>query len=323
MCLFPVNAEPQEFGRPKLDPEGTIKLPCGKCTECKAKRATDWSVRCKHELSCHDENTFITLTYSEDNLPSKLIVKDLFQKFMKNLRKKLKRKVKYIVSHEYGGKTGRPHHHAIIFGWNPSQQDFLQMAPSGEPLFTSPELHKLWTHGYHSIGTANEKTSYYIASYSLKSSSHTVVDSDGEFRDLTDTMDCSKRTAIGYEYLLNNVDDLVEYSTIFPRYYKKVIETARDRVISSIDRSLPVDERLQYIAKHSDRLLLTLESNFQVRERGAHERLAKYVNSEQKKYQAKDGYRTAPESKDSAFYTKHLKQERDEYTTFTNNKEMN
>lgn len=326
MCLFPTRAEKQEYGRPKLDPEGSLQLPCGKCSECKTKRAVDWATRCKHEAACHDENCFITLTYDDENLPSYLIVKDEFQKFIKKLRKAIGKKVKYIVSHEYGSKTGRPHHHVIIFGWNPSSQEFLMEAPSGEPLFTSKDISKLWRNGYHSIGEANEKTAFYIASYSLKSNSHDVVDPDtSEIMEVTDTMDASRRTAIGYEYFLKNVEQIIHSDDMIPRYYIKIIETAYERVQSLIDRSLPVLDGLQYIANNQDRLLMEIEQKniFNLKNRGAHARLAKHVITEQKKNLSENSLRTAPAHKNSDKYTYYLKQLRNDYKSLTDKENTN
>jgi hypothetical protein len=293
MCLFPVRAEKQEFGRPKLDPEGSLLLPCGKCYECKSKRAFDWATRCRHEIACHSENCFITLTYDDENLPSPFVVKNYFQKFMKRLRKKAKSKLKYIVSHEYGSRTGRPHHHAIIFGWTPSNQEYLQEAPSGEPLFTSQDLSELWTHGFHSIGEANEKTAYYIASYSLKANTHRVTDPDtGEIRDVSDSMDCSKRTAIGYEYFMKHVNQLAQSNLQLPRYYTKLLE-----------RKFP-------------HLLEIYENDSMLRndnQRGAHERLAKYVITQQKET-SDSNYRTAPDDRKKLYgEVAQLKQSRDDF----------
>ena len=294
MCLFPVRAELQEFGRPKLDPEGSIQLPCGKCFECKSKRAVDWALRARHEIASHDENCFLTLTYDDENLPSYLIVKSEFQKFMKKLRKKLKQKVRYMVSHEYGGRTGRPHHHAIIFGWNPSNQKFLQEAPSGEPLFTSEEVDKLWTNGFHSIGTANEKTAYYIASYSLKSTSHIVTDPDtGERRKVTDSMDCSKRPAIGHDYFMLNANQLVNSNTQLPRYYKTLLER-------KFPNLLEVYENQAMLANNKPR--------------SAHNLLAKYVITSQQKEESNNTFRFAPELKyENKLYKQHLQYNRDDY----------
>lgn len=302
MCLFPVRAEKQEFGRPKLDPEGQLQLPCGKCVECQSKRAVEWAQRARHEIATHDENCFLTLTYDNDNLPSYLIVKTEFQKFMKKLRKKTKNKLRYMVSHEYGGKTGRPHHHVIVFGWNPNNQNFLMKAPSGEPLFTSPDLEKLWPHGYHSIGTANEKTAYYIASYALKSAKHDIVHPDtNEIITVSDSMDASKRPAIGYNFLMKNYQQMIDSEQPMPRYYQKVLE-----------RELP--EKFQ---EYQD-----IHAGKQHQQRSTHEKLAKFVITEQQKNEADNNYRNYSQNKKEMLqYKHHLRFNRDTYVTYNKRKE--
>lgn len=280
MCLFPVRAEPQEFGRPRLDPEGSIMLPCGKCYECKSKRAVEWATRCGHEISCHESSCFLTLTYDEDNLPSFLIVKDEFQRFLKRLRKHIKKKVKYIVSHEYGSKTGRPHHHVIIFGWEPSGQEFLFDAPSGEPLYTSFELSKLWPYGFHSIGSANERTAYYIASYSLKAETHEVLDSDtGDIVEVSDCMDCSKRTAIGFEYFIQNMEQLVNTSDMLPRYYVKLMTDGLPK--NYLDK-LSQNE-IDVINSRLENCLEIYQNKVKFGSRDDHQKLAKFKIIESKK----------------------------------------
>lgn len=301
MCLFPVNAEPQEFGRPKLDPEGSLKLPCGKCHECISKRAVDWATRARHEISLHDENSFLTLTYDKDHLPSHFVVKSHFQKFMKRLRKKTKNKLRYIVSHEYGGKTGRPHHHAIIFGYNPPNQTFLQNSPSGEPLYTSPDIENLWTNGFHSIGTANEKTAYYIASYSLKSSSHDVVDpTTGETTRVHDSMDASKRPAIGADFFIQNKQQLVDSGNLLPRYYVKLLERNDPDLLEEYQNN-------QLAKKHETR--------------GSHQLLAKYKITSQQKQLSDNNFRTTSQNAyENKQYTEQLKFNRDNYVALTKGK---
>jgi len=296
MCLFPVRAEKQEFGRPKLDPEGSIQLPCGKCYECISKRAVDWATRCRHEISLHNENCFLTLTYDDENLPSFLIVKKEFQKFIKKLRKKTKSKLRYIVSHEYGGKTGRPHHHAIIFGYNPDNQIYNREAPSGEPLFVSKDIDKLWTHGYHSIGTANEKTAYYIASYSLKSSKHHITNpTNGEIITVQDSMDASKRPAIGALFFRKNYQQLLDTKAQLPRYYKKLLERHHPDLHEEYE-----NESL-------------LRNN---KPRSDHELLAAYTITNQQKNEGDSQYRKSPQSKnEQLLYKAQLVHNRDKYVS--------
>lgn len=289
MCLFPQRAQKQEFGKPILHPEGDICLPCGKCTECVSKRACEWAIRAGHEISMHDENCFLTLTYDDEHLPSVFLVKEDFQKFMKRLRKKLKHKVRYIVSGEYGTKSFRPHFHAIIFGYNPPNQKFIMNSPSGSPLFTSPEISALWDKGFHSIGTANERSAYYIASYAMKGKKHTIADPEsGELVDVVDYMDSSKRPAIGKEYFLQNREQIINSGNIVPRYYLKLLEK----------------EDLSLLEQH--------QSNLAYKARSSHNFYAKYILDQQKLAMSDGFLRSAPEEKpEDIFYKKHLKTQRD------------
>jgi hypothetical protein len=300
MCLFPIRAQTQENGKPQIDSEGDIYLPCGKCFECKSKRASEWALRAKHEIACHDDNCFLTLTYDDDNLPSILIVKDFFQKFIKRLRKITGLKLKYIVSHEYGSKSGRPHHHAIIFGWTPPKQSFLMEAPSGEPLFTSEMLGKLWPYGFHSIGDANEKTAYYIASYSLKSNSYDIVNPDtGDIITICDSMNCSTRPAIGREYFFKHYKQIVQNEKFLPRYYQKLLETHFPDDFEEYQNNL----KLESYGK------------------SAHEKLAKFTITAQKESESLNGFRSAPLDKlRTNFYRDHLKSDRNLYKNFVDQK---
>lgn len=240
MCLFPSRASLDKSisrytagdyikgltystGKIKFDREGDLLIPCGKCTECISKRAIEWATRARHEISTHKDNCFITLTYNNENLPSISDIKPEFQKFIKRLRKKTKSNIRYMVSHEYGSQTFRPHHHAIIFGWEPpTLTNPTPSKSSGELLFRSPELEALWTLGFSSVGSANERSAYYIASYSLKGKKHTLTDpKTGELITISDCMDASKRPAIGYNYFVKNQHYLVNSDQILPRYYLK------------------------------------------------------------------------------------------------------
>lgn len=258
MCLFPTRASlPAEGGRPNLNSEGNLILPCGKCRECISKRALDWATRARHEMAMHNENCFLTLTYSPENLKSDFIVKPDFQKFIKLLRYHTRRNIRYMVSYEYGSRFYRPHMHAIIFGWEPSQQKFLKNTNSGHPLFTSEEVSKIWKHGFHSIGAANEKTAYYIASYALSGRTRRVTHpGTGESIELTDTMDVSKRPAIGLSYLLQNDRQLVDSGAPMPRYYAKKLAKSNPTLHARFE-----DERI-----HSSRSSYGLYAKFKIGE---------------------------------------------------------
>ena len=67
-----------------------LSLPCGGCIGCRLERARQWAMRCMDEASLHRDNSFITLTFNDNNLPSnRSLDVSIFQKFMKRLRKEV------------------------------------------------------------------------------------------------------------------------------------------------------------------------------------------------------------------------------------------
>ncbi|AXL15538.1 replication initiator protein [Microviridae sp.] len=154
-----------------------LALPCGKCEACLKKRVDMWALRCMHEAQQHDENCFITLTYSDDNLPknNSLLHRD-FQLFMKRLRKHFKGKsIRYFMCGEYGGLTFRPHYHALLFGVD--FNDKKQCAQSGSVIsYSSSTLDRLWRVGLTDLGNVHYGTAKYCAKYSLKALQDESVD---------------------------------------------------------------------------------------------------------------------------------------------------
>lgn len=296
MCLYLQTALLNTSGKIQMHSEGNLKIPCGKCSECISKRSFEWALRARHEISTHKNNTFLTLTYNQESLPSLLLVKTHFQKFIKRLRKNTNLKIRYMVSHEYGSKTFRPHHHCIIFGYSPNKQTFLKTTNSGEKIFTSPELDKLWPHGFHSIGTANEKTAYYIASYSLKGKKHTFTcPATGEIIKVSDCMDVSKRPAIGYQYFTRNYKQMIDSETNLPRYYFKKLETLNPTLHEQYENS---------------RMLL-------FKQRSAHELYAKFTIDQHNPHKA-EFRETCLDTKTENEYLKiELKNNRDAYVATT------
>lgn len=299
MCLNPINAELQEFGRPKFCHEGSIKIPCGRCSECKSARAIEWATRARHEIALHNENCFLTLTYKDECLPSHHDMKEPFQKFMKKLRKQTKLPLRYMVSHEYGSQFFRPHHHAIIFGWNPKEQYEPKKTKSNETIFRSKELEKIWTNGHSSVGTANERTAYYIASYSLKGSKHEITLPNGEMEIVTDKFDSSKRPAIGLNFLIKNQDQIINSGTPVPRYYLKKLK----------DLNPTLHEQ------YENQKLTILQT------RSSSELFAKYTLDQQKIQSTKNEFRSTHEdSLKENYYKIDLKTNRDEYHRLTKGK---
>ncbi len=91
-------------------------FPCGKCTPCKLTRLQEWTCRLLLESKLNLLTYYITLTYSETDLPfTGDLQKSDLQDFFKRLRKNTGLKLRYFAVGEYGGKKGRPHYHCLIF----------------------------------------------------------------------------------------------------------------------------------------------------------------------------------------------------------------
>ena len=220
MCIRPINCFINEIGRPTLTPHGDTKIPCGACYQCKNLRSHDWATRVQHELGDHNENCALTLTYDDEHLPTKPEEKKTqFQKFMKRLRVQHDHKILHMTSHEYGSKFQRLHHHAIIFGHSFHDMQYFKTSEKGTKLYKSRLLDKTWKCGHAMIGEANAQLGYYIASYNTKNHVHEKTLESGEISELKDSMDASKRPAIGLNYLRRNYWQLVKSGDRLPRYY--------------------------------------------------------------------------------------------------------
>lgn len=118
-CTFPI------FVKSRKDEQLKFNLvPCGKCPNCLARRATAWSFRLMQEDKKSKSSLFITLTYDTKHVQITrnghlTISKRDLQLFFKRLRfahsGSEESDIKYYAVGEYGGKLKRPHYHVILF----------------------------------------------------------------------------------------------------------------------------------------------------------------------------------------------------------------
>lgn len=143
-------------------------LPCGQCVGCRMDHARNWAIRCSHEASLYDKNSFVTLTIDDSNMDvNRSLVKRDFVLFMKRLRFEKGPGIRFFHVGEYGDKFQRPHHHALLFNCGFDDKYFFMMS-NGLPLYRSDTLERLWTKGFSSIGSVNFSSAGYLARYSLK-----------------------------------------------------------------------------------------------------------------------------------------------------------
>lgn len=159
-----------------------LDIPCDKCDKCQAANATAWGVRCAMEMHMHKQSTFLTLTYDEEHVSHSLVPRHMTL-FMKRFRKFVDKhhpntKIRLYQCGEYGEKTHRPHHHALIFGYDFPDQEFHSTTSKGEKIFSSEILDKLWGQGQCKIGKATIASAIYIAKY-IGKKLYGKTDSDG------------------------------------------------------------------------------------------------------------------------------------------------
>lgn len=167
-----------------------MEVPCNNCTGCKLEYSRQWSIRVMHEKRLYAQSCFITLTYDDQHLPTSnsISVREVqlfFKKFRRSLdpRCKIGRgpnahvrrwwqhntiKIRYFAVGEYGDLNGRPHYHAIVFNYDFPDKIFHSRSASGEDIYTSETLRRLWRNGVVSTQDVTHKSAAYCARYATK-----------------------------------------------------------------------------------------------------------------------------------------------------------
>lgn len=254
------------FSRSNAFTDKSLDLPCGQCIGCRLERSRQWALRCMHEAHLWDDNCFLTLTYSNENLPphNSLSMRH-FQLFMKKLRKKYpSRTIRFFHCGEYAPLTKRPHYHALLFNFDFPDKQIHAVQRDGHRLYTSKSLDELWSHGFAVIGSVSFESAAYVARYCLKkitgsaaADAYTIVDSStGEVAHLTpEYATMSRRPGIGtgwYEKFSSDVypRDYVIRNGIKmrpPKAYDRILERRDARALARI-----AGKRAQKAAQHAD-----------------------------------------------------------------------
>ena len=283
ICLTPLSIEV---------PKGSkhyIAVPCGKCANCLKTRVNEWTFRLKQELKVSNNAFFITLTYSDDCLPrsrsgvpvvNKKDVQNFFKRLRKNEAQKIEGqgyKIRYFLVSEYGGHTGRPHYHAILFNL-PVDSGYKGDKQAVEM------IHKAWKYGAVYIGNVTDKSIAYCAHYSTA----WHYDSEKANR-VRPFMLSSRKPPIGDAYLhskhadwlkdnycLYDVDDCHVISV--PRYYRRKI-AGNDKVMAEAFNNMRSSLVAKYIKeKYGEKIDLD-EQTFAARLQAADENLKRFIKT--------------------------------------------
>ncbi len=181
---------------------------CGKCEICKVEHSKEWMVKGYCESKMWKNKTFLTFTYNNNSLPfDRKLKRSDIQKFWKDLRyhlykktkkarkvdlseeqenleeiysnpledvfgpnsrRKNRKPIRYLNCGEYGPKTKRPHYHAVIWNFKPTDLRRHSRDRRGYWLYTSAKINKIWGKGYVIIGNAETETVAYVARYCTK-----------------------------------------------------------------------------------------------------------------------------------------------------------
>ncbi len=128
---------------------------CGQCLPCRISKRREWTHRMMLESMLHEESTFVTLTYNDENLPHGGQLDPVHvQNWLKYLRKALyPQKVRFYLVGEYGDETMRPHYHVALFGVGKESEEAIK---------------ETWSHGFVQVGTLTCHSAQYIAGYVTK-----------------------------------------------------------------------------------------------------------------------------------------------------------
>lgn len=237
-CLHPVTikfSKPIEHFKVKnneTEEDTIIKVQCGKCASCLKKRTTEWTLRINQEIETSFESIpyFCTFTYDEPYTDGNLHNED-FQKYIKRLRKKTGKKIKYWASGEYGDIGGRPHFHAIIIGLNQDDKEAID---------------ECWGMGFTDVKGATPGRIKYVINYMKKTIPEELPKELNKPKPLI-----SKK--IGFEWWEKNRDQIIFEGVIktargtkhsIPRYYLKkeneeTLEFLNEKIMKNLEKENP------------------------------------------------------------------------------------
>lgn len=159
---------------PRYLPKQDITVPCGKCLLCRIAKSREWTYRLLlHSESCNHVCAFLTFTYSNDDIGDGQVHKSHLQGLFKRFRRfldyrKINTKIQYFACGEYGGITGRPHYHAIIFGFSP---DFYREISVEAPVLSGNGYMirlPFWDKGLSHVAPVEINCLKYVSRYILK-----------------------------------------------------------------------------------------------------------------------------------------------------------
>lgn len=149
---------------------GVMPFGCGQCLPCRINRKRVWSHRLLLELLKHGDASFITLTYNDENLPTggTLVPRDLVL-WLKKIRKKWPKPLRFFAVGEYGMGSERPHYHVILYGYPTCLKGRSSYTRRRKKCCEQCDrVQETWKLGNVFLGTVTVESASYVASYTTK-----------------------------------------------------------------------------------------------------------------------------------------------------------
>ena len=237
-----------------------VPIPCGQCVGCRLEHSRQWAVRCMLESEYHDENYFITLTYSDDTVPmseyidmetgeiktSLTLQKKDVQDFIKRLRRHFdyndKDGFRYFCCGEYGSKSARPHYHMIAFGLHLDDLVLWKETPLGN-YYTSELLTSKWGHGHVIIGAVTFESCAYVSRYIMKKQKGKNADVYESYNINPEYIVMSRNPGIGRQYFEDNFEDVYRFDNVLlsggllvrpPRYFDVLMNELDEDLMNDV-----------------------------------------------------------------------------------------
>lgn len=120
------------------------------------------------EAMQYKDNAFVTLTYSDEHLPSDWSVNPVeMQLWQKRLRSACDRRLRFYTVGEYGDLSGRPHYHAAVFNF-PTCRYGRTRQNDCYCCVACHVVRQSWTFGSVEVAMLEEKSAAYVAGYVTK-----------------------------------------------------------------------------------------------------------------------------------------------------------
>lgn len=232
-----------------LHPVQEQPVPFGICIYCRLKRSREWGIRVALESSLYEENCFLTLTYSPENLPKNgFLDYEAPVLFMKKLRAAFGSGIRSFGCAEYGDQFSRPHYHICLLNFDFPDKRMVGKSTANfgknhreNSLYSSEKLSDLWGLGHTTVGALTLESASYVARYCTKKISgkdapdhYRIITEKGEILDRPPekAVSISRSRGLGFpwyekfgEYVRNH-DQVVLEGRAYPppKFFDKLTE---------------------------------------------------------------------------------------------------